>query len=183
VYRLNYNYYRDYDPQTGRYIASDPMGLGGGLNTYTYVSASPVDFVDPQGLYQCNYSISAHEMSCTPNDPTHPTFHSDQFVSGNNESSSCLNCQNNPNRTNVPFHGPLPATNYSIGPQHGLSRRDLTPTDPTQMGGLNGMQLHGCTHPETCSDGCIAAVPNGVRDQLNHLLHLEEDHNTLRVVP
>ena len=33
-----YNYMRDYDAQTGRYIESDPIGINGGsYSTYNYV--------------------------------------------------------------------------------------------------------------------------------------------------
>ena len=32
-----YNYFRDYDPITGRYVESDSIGLDGGLNTFGYV--------------------------------------------------------------------------------------------------------------------------------------------------
>ena len=46
----NYNYYRDYDPATGRYVESDPLGLKAGVNTYSYIGGNPVSRIDPRGL-------------------------------------------------------------------------------------------------------------------------------------
>ncbi len=44
------NGYRDYDPVSGRYMETDPLGLEGGMNVYGYVGASPLMGVDPEGL-------------------------------------------------------------------------------------------------------------------------------------
>jgi RHS repeat-associated protein len=46
---LHYNYFRDYDPASGRFIESDPIGLLGGINTYLY-AIDPLTQTDPWGL-------------------------------------------------------------------------------------------------------------------------------------
>lgn len=52
------NGFRDYDPRIGRYVQSDPVGLGGGVNTYSYVKGNPVQNVDPFGLYDLRSGVT-----------------------------------------------------------------------------------------------------------------------------
>jgi len=52
-----YNYFRDYDPNIGRYIESDPIGLRGGLNTYGYTEASPLTHKDEKGLLRFGVGV------------------------------------------------------------------------------------------------------------------------------
>ena len=47
---LHYNWMRYYDPNTGRYIASDPIRLNGGINFYVYSAGSPIRWIDSYGL-------------------------------------------------------------------------------------------------------------------------------------
>jgi RHS repeat-associated protein len=63
---LHYNYFRDYEANTGRYTESDPIGLMGGINTYSYALESPFGLSDPYGLdvKVCYY----------PSFPTHVGF-------------------------------------------------------------------------------------------------------------
>ena len=70
---LDYNYFRDYEAGTGRYVESDPIGLGGGMATYAYSTSSPLMFTDWSGLspdccmraYQANL-FGAYPMGKAP---------------------------------------------------------------------------------------------------------------------
>ena len=44
------NWERYYDPSIGRFVSSDPMGLQGGINTYSYAGDNPLTDTDPSGL-------------------------------------------------------------------------------------------------------------------------------------
>jgi hypothetical protein len=46
--RLHYNRYRYYDPDTGRYLTPDPIGIAGGLSLYEY-TRNPIAWIDPMG--------------------------------------------------------------------------------------------------------------------------------------
>ncbi len=40
---------RWYEPETGRWLSPDPIGISGGLNLYAFCGNDPVNYIDPTG--------------------------------------------------------------------------------------------------------------------------------------
>ena len=72
---LYYNYNRDYEPGTGRYVESDPIGLRGGINTFAYAKANPSKYIDPMGLESyCGYPDGSVGPCATMPDPGNSSY-------------------------------------------------------------------------------------------------------------
>jgi RHS repeat-associated protein len=66
----HYNINRDYNPVTGRYIQSDPIGFDGGVNGFGYVNGQPTTGADMYGLWcwpweSCNTVVPAISKAAT----------------------------------------------------------------------------------------------------------------------
>lgn len=85
----HYNYFRDYEPGSGRYVQSDPIGLNDGFAIYSYTRQDPIAYFDVSGLKRgakdkkCNdcskVNVKDFEPSATPTRIEGPWTQSDCY--------------------------------------------------------------------------------------------------------
>ncbi len=185
---LHYNYFRSYDPRTGRYTQGDPIGLDGGWNRFAYVGANPLSYIDPKGLAQCFFDVARGVLHCISEDPKKDGYVGG-YTSGNN---NVAGCKDNPDCENKPSVGPIPRGCYSWGgpgKSDGLNRRRLNPLPGYSTGNRSSFQTHCCSKKgegnpfassNSCSEGCVVGYCSTVQE-LYDFLDKESGGNTLCV--
>jgi len=161
---LYYNLNRYYDPGTGRYLTSDPIGLRAGLNTYSYVGGNPIRWFDPNGLTKIGFDTSSGTLTVDPEQPGRRLYDI-HATSGRGE------CVNKPKCSNQRDTGPIPPGDYTLDANEltdpgfmwdllrntrgdwGDWRAPLAPNPGTNTFGRSGFFLHGGSLPG--SAGCI----------------------------
>jgi RHS repeat-associated protein len=140
---LTQNVNRDYDPLVGRYVESDPIGLGGGVNTYGYVGANPLSSFDPLGLSSLIFNPATGTIT---------------VVNGLGQSMGDFPAANN---TTIDSRGAWPpgATEYGYPRPH---PEDTSPDGPYGPYGLFVFKVPGCS-------GCgVHSGRKNVKDKHGH---------------
>ncbi|GAB3351428.1 RHS repeat-associated core domain-containing protein [Lysobacter tyrosinilyticus] len=109
---LNQNYFRDYDPSTGSYPESDPIGLNGGISTYAYSGSNPLTQADPFGLDWIEYN--GRQMSLYGGKLGDRSQLKRQCAASSGQNVPGYFDYRNSAYQNVPGYGPTPEGLYSV---------------------------------------------------------------------
>jgi len=109
---LNQNYFRDYDPATGSYPESDPIGLNGGISTYAYSGSNPLTQADPFGLDWIEYN--GRQMSLYGGKLGDRSQLKRQCAASSGQNVPGYFDYRNSAYQNVPGYGPTPEGLYSV---------------------------------------------------------------------
>ncbi|AGU52771.1 RHS family protein [Variovorax paradoxus B4] len=134
---LHYNRHRYYDPQSGRFVGADPIGLLGGPNLHAYAS-NPTEWIDPLGLQvrpggACNLDSGKHgELSPDTNRaPGNRNTRADKFVQSHHP------VQNEWPEQNIPGYDRNQAPAVLLRSASGESHAQISAAQRAQRRGLD----------------------------------------------
>ncbi len=91
---MHYNYFRDYKPEIGRYVESDPIGIQKGNNhLFVYVGNNPVNRIDLLGLEAIygNWCGPNWTGACKEKYTLHPPGYYKTPIDNNGLDNACMN--------------------------------------------------------------------------------------------
>ncbi|MFH9562818.1 RHS repeat-associated core domain-containing protein [Streptomyces globisporus] len=154
---LHYNRHRHYDPESGRYLSPDPLGLIPAPNAVIYVD-DPTRWIDPLALAGCPHRSGEHKHRVVLGINKRPDFASNslaEHLRANGDPGA--HTYNGRDYAEVEESGPVWMTDVMA------AVRDRGTTLSITLGGMpnSGGEFGNWNTPETIVDAFQTAVRNG----------------------
>jgi len=151
---LHYNYFRYYNPQTGRYITPDPIGLEGGINLWLYAFNNPLNWIDPLGR---DVKIKIVRDTLTKNSITGTITVTSNRIPDTFTGYTLENTRAGDNRDK----DPIPTGTYSAYRRYRYP--ELDPIELENVPGFMNIQIHKGNRPGDVK-GCFAVGTDRLKD-------------------
>jgi RHS repeat-associated protein len=159
---LHYNYFRYYDPETARYVTSDPLGLTPGPNPFTYVG-NPFSWIDPLGLSPCSPGTRDDALLALDRAEELQSVRNDYFMADVKGTTSVIGVFNSETkqfvkRIGINGSGPMPSS-WTLKP----GEEFVQAPGHAEEGILNSLgpnehAVYGAASRNFCNDICLPRI-------------------------